>query len=129
MLEVKLKIEKVVDVDQIIKKVVKEKKDVDVSSFYNKKISAEEKNIYIYVFECVNTKMKYKTIGVKGGLVPVTTCITITIIASVKKDSVVVAVIFPSDDNTHDNPPSNSIVDGLKNEGFKVLGYNGYNHY
>ena len=37
MIVAKLKIDKVVDVDQILNKVVKEKKDVDLSNFYKRK--------------------------------------------------------------------------------------------
>ena len=56
MIVAKLKIDKVVDVDQILNKVVKEKKNVDLSTFYKRKISAVDKEIYIYSFECVVVK-------------------------------------------------------------------------
>ena len=60
MIVAKLKIDKVVDVDQILNKVVKEKKNVDLSTFYKRKISAVDKEIYIYSFECVVVKNSLK---------------------------------------------------------------------
>lgn len=130
MIVAKLKIDKVVDVDQILNKVVKEKKNVDLSTFYKRKISAVDKEIYIYSFECVVVKnsIRENAYSLECSYVRIPFCATFTIIASVKTDSVAMDVVFPSDDKSHDNPPSNSIIDGLKKEGFKVLKYTGYNN-
>ena len=50
MYEVRLKIDKVVDVSSIIRKVVYERLGIEVNSFYKKKIETPEKDLYIYIF-------------------------------------------------------------------------------
>ena len=125
MREVRLKIDKVVDVAEIIKKVVKKELQIDVNSFYKKRIETTEKELYIYVFEYGDTKWKPESGFQVLAYAPITYTITVTVIASIKNDSTVIAVILPSDDQ---KDPDKSIVKGLVEEGFKIVKINGNGH-
>ena len=125
MREVRLKIDKVVDVAEIIKRVVKNKLRIDVNSYYKKRIETTEKDLYIYVFEYGDTKWRPETGFDYFRYAYITTIITITVIASIKDDSTVIVVILPADD---ENNPNNSIVFGLREEGFRIVKVNGNGH-
>ena len=124
MREVRLMINKVVDVPSLVSKIAKEKLGVEVDSFYNKKIETEEKTLYIYSFEYTysNIFWDWEPLYRPSIFVPTLNTkhpiATITIIASIKDDSTIIVLLLPSDE---ENDPNKSIITGFKDEGFKIV--------
>lgn len=125
MREVRLMINKVVDVPSLVSKIAKEKLGVEVGAFYNKKIEAEEKTLYIYSFEYTYSKIfwDWEPLSRPSIFVPTLNTkhpiATITIIASIKDDSTIIVLLLPSDEEM--DPNKSSIITGFKDEGFKIV--------
>ncbi|MBR3617539.1 MAG: hypothetical protein IKN46_02555 [Acholeplasmatales bacterium] len=125
MREVRLMINKVVDVPPLVSKIVKEKLGVEVDAFYNKKIETEEKTLYIYSFEYTYSKIfwDWEPLSRPSIFVPTLNTkhpiATITIIASIKDDSTIIVLLLPSDEEN--DPNKSSIITGFKEEGFKIV--------
>lgn len=125
MREVRLMINKVVDVPSLVSKIAKEKLGVEVVAFYNKKIETEEKTLYIYSFEYTYSKIFWDWEPLSRASIFVPTLntkhpiATITIIASIKEDSTIIVLLLPSDEEM--DPNKSSIIAGFKDEGFKIV--------
>ena len=112
MREVRLKADKVVNIDKII---TEEFINMQTKDYYRKVINTPEKKVYVYVYEYA-----YKTFEqVKYfSRMPGTIIVTTTILASVKKDSTVVAFILSDDD---DFAIKSSMILALQSYGFYIV--------
>ena len=107
MREIKLKIDKKVDIEKIIKDYFKE---INSNKFYERKVKVEGNTLYIFVYEYNYYKYNPLEPGTN-----VTT--TNTIICTAKPDSTSVAIVLASDDK---NDGGNHLSLKLRDLGFYI---------
>ena len=108
MREIKLKIDKKLDIETIIKDYLKE---ININEFYERKLKSEGRMVYVFVYEYSYTK--YYPLNKYNNADYVTT--TNTVIASSRPDSTGVAIVLASDDK---NEGCNRLSLRLRDYGF-----------
>ena len=111
MREVKLKIDQKFDVKTLLLEYLRAN---NISEFYERKIKADGKNLFIFAYETIYKK--YTVYGLRGVQYDVTA--TVTMIVSEKNDSTAVVFILPSD---YPKDVLNSFDLKLKDNGFSYI--------